>query len=101
VEDLVDEDAAGGDGLVVGEVFGLVGVEPEAGGDEQEDAATEKEAALPFQAGLAEQSFEGAVGHITLSGATKKGSGPICRNGPSGASHKWGLAPFSWPSHAF
>jgi acetyl esterase/lipase len=30
-------------------------------------------------------------------GATKKGSGPICRNGPEGASHKWGLTPFSLP----
>ena len=25
----------------------------------------------------------------------KKGTGPICRNGPEGASHKWGLSPFS------
>jgi hypothetical protein len=26
----------------------------------------------------------------------KKGSGPICRNGPKGASHKLDLTPFSW-----
>src|SRR6267378_73015 len=25
----------------------------------------------------------------------KKGTGPICPSGPSGASHKWGLSPFS------
>ena len=25
----------------------------------------------------------------------KKGTAPICRNGPEGASHKWGLSPFS------
>ena len=25
----------------------------------------------------------------------KKGTVPICRNGPKGASHKWGLSPFS------
>jgi hypothetical protein len=27
--------------------------------------------------------------------AGKKGTVPICRNGPKGASHKWGLSPFS------
>jgi cobalt/nickel transport system permease protein len=27
--------------------------------------------------------------------AGKKGTVPICRNGPEGASHKWGLSPFS------
>jgi hypothetical protein len=30
----------------------------------------------------------------------KKGSGPICRNGPPGASHRWGLTPFSLPHPA-
>ena len=25
------------------------------------------------------------------------GTGPICRNGPEGASHKWGLSPFPPP----
>jgi hypothetical protein len=25
---------------------------------------------------------------------SEKGTGPICRNGPSGAAHKWGLSPF-------
>ena len=24
----------------------------------------------------------------------KKGTSPICRNGPKGASHKWGMSPF-------
>jgi len=28
----------------------------------------------------------------------KKGTVPICRNGPEGASHKWGLSPFSDPA---
>jgi RNA polymerase sigma-70 factor, ECF subfamily len=27
----------------------------------------------------------------------EKGTGPICRNGPEGASHKWGLSPFPPP----
>ena len=26
--------------------------------------------------------------------ALEKGTGPICRNGPEGAAHKWGLSPF-------
>jgi hypothetical protein len=26
--------------------------------------------------------------------ASEKGTGPICRNGPAGAAHKWGLSPF-------
>jgi 4-amino-4-deoxy-L-arabinose transferase-like glycosyltransferase len=29
--------------------------------------------------------------------AAEKGSDPICRNGPSGAEHKWGLTPFPPP----
>jgi len=29
--------------------------------------------------------------------AEKKGTVPLCRNGPEGASHKWGLSPFSPP----
>jgi len=32
--------------------------------------------------------------------AGKKGTVPICRNGPKGASHKWGLSPFS-PRRSF
>ena len=31
----------------------------------------------------------------TIPATAKKGTGPICRNGPEGASHKWGLSPFS------
>jgi len=36
-------------------------------------------------------------------GEEKKGSDPICRNGPEGASHKWGLSPFAprWPRNAW
>ncbi len=30
-------------------------------------------------------------------GSQEKGTVPICRNGPKGASHKWGLSPFSAP----
>ncbi len=30
-----------------------------------------------------------------FNGGGKKGTGPICRNGPEGASHKLGLSPFS------
>ncbi len=29
-----------------------------------------------------------------INGEEKKGTVPICRNGPEGASHKWGLSPF-------
>ncbi len=29
--------------------------------------------------------------------ALEKGTGPICRNGPQGAAHKWGLSPFPVP----
>jgi len=31
----------------------------------------------------------------TIARQAKKGTVPICRNGPEGASHKWGLSPFS------
>jgi hypothetical protein len=34
---------------------------------------------------------------VVLSPEGKKGTVPICRNGPEGASHKWGLSPFSAP----
>ncbi|MBU0486191.1 MAG: CusA/CzcA family heavy metal efflux RND transporter, partial [Proteobacteria bacterium] len=34
---------------------------------------------------------ENCVRHL---GRAKKGTVPICRNGPEGASHKWGLSPF-------
>jgi outer membrane protein assembly factor BamB len=34
---------------------------------------------------------------VALNSAGKKGTVPICRNGPEGASHKWGLSPFSLP----
>ena len=32
---------------------------------------------------------------LCFSQIAKKGSGPCCRNGPKGASHKWDLTPFS------
>src|SRR5262249_42715660 len=65
----IDYGTAGGGGLVVRQVLGLVGVQPEAGRDQQQDAGPEQEAALALQAGLAEQAFEGAVRHVTLSGS--------------------------------
>ena len=71
VHDLDDEQPAGGGDLVVGQVLGLPGVQPEAAGDQQQDERAEQEAALPLQARLAQQAFEGAVGHtvIQLSGS--------------------------------
>src|SRR5436309_2329503 len=62
-DDGVDEQSAGGLGLVVGQRLGLERVQQEAGRDEQEDAGPKQEAALALQAGLAQQVFEGAVGH--------------------------------------
>src|SRR5262249_26552272 len=49
--------------LLVGQVFRVPVVPPEAAGDEQQRGGAEQEAALTLQAGLAEQAFEGAVGH--------------------------------------
>src|SRR5206468_2444116 len=66
----------GGGGLVVGEVLGLIGIQPEAGGDEQKDAGAEEEAALPLQAGFAEQSLEGAVGHLRPFGTADSNGWP-------------------------
>jgi peptidyl-dipeptidase A len=40
------------------------------------------------------------LGHAAYSKyipAAEKGTVPICRNGPEGASHKWGLSPFPQP----
>ena len=47
-------------------MLGLVGVQPEAERDEHDDAAAEQESALAFEAGLAEQTFEGTIGHRIL-----------------------------------
>ena len=53
-----------GHGLVVGQTFVLIGVEPKAERDENDDAGPEQESALAFEARLAEQLFEGAIRHI-------------------------------------
>src|SRR5262249_3322373 len=63
VDDLRHEQPAGGGDLVVGQVLRLAGVQPETASDEQQDERAEQEAALALQAGLAEEAFEGAVGH--------------------------------------
>src|SRR4051812_31482482 len=82
VERGLHEDAASRGRLVIGEVFRLIGVEPEAGGDEHEDAGAEQEAALAFQARLAQQMLEGAVGHCTPF-LTRSPPGPAsCRSAP-------------------
>ena len=50
-----------------------------------------------FLAGLAAGV---AVSLWAMAGSWEKGTVPICRDGPKGASHKWGLSPFSrrtWP----
>jgi len=40
--------------------------------------------------------MDGRIGHFTTTiTRTKKGTGPICRDGPEGASHKLDLSPFS------
>ena len=39
------------------------GVKPKTEEDEDDDAAAEEESAFAFEAGFAEQAFEGAVGH--------------------------------------
>src|SRR5262249_23511358 len=57
-DDGIDQEPARRRGLVVGQVLGLEGVQPKAGGDEQEDAGPEQEAAFPLQAGLAQQTLE-------------------------------------------
>ena len=67
-EDGKDEQTASGDGLVVGELLGQIGVEPKAERDEHEDAGAEKEAALPFEARFAEQPFESTIGHRIIRG---------------------------------
>jgi len=36
-----------------------------------------------------------AIGAVLVTTPSKKGTGPICRNGPEGASHKLDLSPFS------
>jgi hypothetical protein len=49
--------------LLPHQALGLLAVPEEAGRDQDEDAQAEDEAALPLQAGLAEQVFEAAIGH--------------------------------------
>ena len=40
-------------------------------------------------------SFAGGMMGYLAEAAAKKGTVPICRDGPSGAAHKWGQSPFS------
>ena len=55
-------------------------------------------AALGFQAAVFGLFLlYGLVSHV-FRRPGKKGTVPICRNGPQGASHKWGLSPFSRPA---
>src|SRR5262249_35484347 len=65
-DDVVDEEPAGGRQLGVRERFRLAGVQPEAARDKQQNESAEEEAALPLQTRLAQQSFEGAIGHRSL-----------------------------------
>src|SRR5262249_7614256 len=62
-DDGVNEQAAGGQRLVISQVFGLEGKQPEAGANEHEDAGAQEQPALALQARLAQQVFEGTVGH--------------------------------------
>ena len=44
---------------------------------------------------------DGSAGLLMGAGGSwKKGTVPICRNGPEGALHKWGLSPFSFQDRA-
>ena len=52
--------------LFVNEAVGADAVEPEAGGDEDQQAGPEQEAALPFEARFPEHGFDGAIGHGPL-----------------------------------
>src|SRR5262249_50052436 len=58
--------------LIVGETFRLNRVNPEAERDQDEDTGPEEEAALPFQARLAQQSLERTIGHVKVSGIVGK-----------------------------
>jgi hypothetical protein len=44
---------------------------------------------------LTQGSYESNAKVLAVVTDRKKGTVPICRNGPPGASHKWGLSPFS------
>jgi hypothetical protein len=66
-EDRRQQRAAGVLQLNVSQVLGLPRVDPEAAGHQDEDPGAEQEPALSFQAGLAEQPFERAVGHVRRS----------------------------------
>src|SRR5258707_14478853 len=74
----IDEQPAGRDHLIERELFGLIGIEPEAHGDQKQHRGTEQEAAFALQARLAEQAFEGAIGHATASGSV--GTAPSTRS---------------------
>src|SRR5262245_46316700 len=63
IDDLTDEQPAGGVDLLVGEVLRLAGVEVEAAGDQQDAERGEQQMALALQARLAQQPLDRAVGH--------------------------------------
>ena len=65
IENLIDQSATGGIGLVVSKMLGLVGVKPKTNGDQHEDAGAEEKTAFSLQARFAQQAFEGAIRHKT------------------------------------
>ncbi|MBU4398159.1 MAG: hypothetical protein KKE86_02355, partial [Planctomycetes bacterium] len=44
--------------------------------------------------GLVKWAAAGVNRDLGRFGEGEKGTAPICRNGPQGAAHKWGLSPF-------
>ncbi len=75
-QDRADGQAGGLGFLANHQALGLLAVPEEAEGDEDQDAASEDEATLAFEAGLAKQMLEGAIRHEAPSGTELAGGAP-------------------------
>ncbi len=100
----IDEQAAGVDRLIVSELFRLIGVEPKTERDEDEDGRPKQKAAFAFEAGFAEQTFEGAIGHGKIANPEQRSADATLvsdisgRNGssvPPGEFARWRVAALS------
>jgi hypothetical protein len=61
--DAIDQQLSSNLVLFVNHPFGQDAVGPETGGNKEQQAGPEQEAALPFQTGLAQSAFYGPVRH--------------------------------------
>jgi hypothetical protein len=72
----VDQQPPGGHDLLIGYLFGLARVPKKASGNEQQGHCPEEQVAFPLKAGLAQQTFEGPIGHFLMSHTFGRNSCP-------------------------